>query len=342
MNSATASDAITTGPVAEPRVAVVGYGSIGRRHVENLGRLGVTSPIVVRRSQPNTAFTPPPTAEIVGSPREAIGRGLDWAIICVPTSLHVETALEFVESGVPVLLEKPVAHRLDDAQRLGAAARRRASVGMAYCLRWHPAYALARRIVRSGRLGRLARAEAWSLSNLPDWHPWEDYRQSYAARRELGGGVLPTLDHEIDFLNWCLGEPRAVRGASSHSGRLQIDCDDQASLELDYPDGARATVTLSMCEPIRRRGFVFRGSDGELTYDFQSDRLLLTEGNEPPRALFTGHGYDINHMYLAMLADALAARADDRCWPVDLAAGLAALGVASQIVSDSGRHSSPR
>jgi predicted dehydrogenase len=322
-------------PAAEPRVAVVGYGSIGRRHVENLGRLGVSRPIIIRRPRPNPAFAPPAWAEVVSSSREAIDRGLDWAIVCVPTSLHVETALEFIESGVPVLLEKPVAHRLDEAERLCAAARRRASVGMAYCLRWHPAYRLARRVVRSGRLGRLSLAEAWSLSYLPDWHPWEDYRQNYAARRELGGGVLPTLDHEIDFLNWCLSEPRAVRGVSSRSGLLQVDCDDRATLTVDYAGGVTATVTLSMCSPVRRRGFSFQGADGSLSYDFESERLVLAANNGPPRVLFAGQRYDVNDMYLAMLADTLAARSANRRWPVDLAAGLANLRIACQVRSDS-------
>lgn len=328
------SNATESRPAAEPRVAVVGYGSIGRRHVENLGRLGVTCPVVVRRPRPNPAFTPPPAAEIVGSLRAAIDRGLDWAIVCVPTSLHVKTALELIDSGVPVLLEKPVSHRLADAERLAEVARARSPVGMAYCLRWHPAYALARGVIRSGRLGRLSRAEAWSLSNLPDWHPWEDYRQSYAAQRELGGGVLPTLDHEIDFLHWCLGEPRAVRGVSCHSGLLEIDCDDRAELALDYAGGLSATVTLSMCAPVRQRGFLFEGTDGSLSYDFESERLLLAADGEPPRELFVGGGYDINHMYQAMLADMLTARARGH-WPVDLAAGLAALRIASQVTSGS-------
>lgn len=326
--------ATVNGPPAEPRVAVIGYGSIGRRHVENLARLGITRPLVVRRPRPNPAFAPPSTAEVVGSPRAAIDRGLDWAIVCVPTSLHVETALEFVERGVPVLMEKPVAHRLADAERLNEVARTQAPVGMAYCLRWHPAYALAQGVIRSGRLGRLWRADAWSLSNLPDWHPWEDYRQSYAARRALGGGVLPTLDHEIDFLLWCLGDPQSVHGRSWRSGLLEIDCDDRAELALDYDGGLTATVTLSMCDPARRRGFRFEGAGGSLSYDFQTECLLFTANGQPPTELFAGSGYDVSQMYRAMLADVLTARRHGH-WPVELAAGLTALRVMSEVQTDS-------
>ena len=314
------------------RVAVVGLGSIGRRHLENLNRLGVAARVAVRRPRgANAAFEPPAGVAVAHSLQEALGDPLDAAIICNPTSLHVATALEYLEAGVPVLIEKPIAHRLDDAERLIVAARRSgACAGMAYAMRYHPAYRLARDAIAEGRIGRMLYAKVWFEAYLPDWHPWEDYRQGYAARRDLGGGALPTLDHELDFLNWCLGQAERAEGRSGRSGALDMDADDWATLSMRYPSGVTAGGTFSLCRRDRSRGFEFVGERGTLQFDFESGRLELARGGEHgAELLWNGAAYDLNDIYLEMLRDFLGAVVDRRRQaPVPLEAGLHALRVA--------------
>src|SRR5215469_955879 len=116
------------------RVAIVGYGSIGRRHCEILGNLGIRRPIVIRRRESaNPAFTPPDDALVLHSLPESIRAGVDLAIVCNPTSLHVSTARPFVAASIPVLIEKPLAARLDEAEPFAREAELAgANVGMAY------------------------------------------------------------------------------------------------------------------------------------------------------------------------------------------------------------------
>jgi predicted dehydrogenase len=319
------------------RVAVIGYGSIGRRHVDNLAKLGVSRRVIVRRqSSANPAFAPPADVRIVHSDRQAIEAGIDLAIVCNPTALHPATAETYLVAGIPVLIEKPLCAPGDEeaAARLASAAREQGCfAGMAYCLRYHPAYRLAHEIVTSGGLGRLRSARAWFESYLPDWHPWEDYRQSYAARAELGGGVLPTLDHEIDFLNWCLGEPVKITGWQSNSGTLEIEVPDRASLSLTYGGPVTADVSLSFCRRERSRGFEFLGQDGTLRFDWQQATLQRVAASGACQVLWCEPDYEVNHMYEAGLDDFLHAVvgriANQSCVqsighaPVPLAAGLA-------------------
>ena len=319
-------------PFSSLRVAIVGLGSIGRRHLQNLGRWGVGRMIVVRRAQgANPAFAPPADAIVVHSNQAAIDAGLDAAIICNPTSEHATAALDFVAAGVPVLVEKPISHRIDDAERLLAAAKRSgAPTAMAYVMRYHPAYRLAADAIDSGRLGRILYAKIWFEAYLPDWHPWEDYRQGYAARRELGGGALPTLDHEIDFLNWRLGGPESATGCSGRSGALEMDADDWATLSIRYPNGVQASGVFSLCRRDRSRGFEFIGERATLRFRFESGRLELLAGNREPELLWNNAGYDLNDAYFSMLGDFLAdiiEPGDQRSAP--LSAGLQALQVAA-------------
>src|SRR5262245_12348189 len=100
-------------------IAIVGYGSIGRRHAENLRALGVNRLVIVRRNKnANQAFDPPADAIIVHDVPTAIERGAHLAVICNPTQMHVESAAAFLAAGIPVLIEKPVAANVTDARRL--------------------------------------------------------------------------------------------------------------------------------------------------------------------------------------------------------------------------------
>lgn len=319
-------------PFSSLRVAILGLGSIGRRHLENLGRWGVGRKIVVRRAQgANPAFAPPADAVVVHSNQAAIAAGLDAAIICNPTSEHAATAVDFLAAGVPVLVEKPISHRLDDARRLVAAANcSGVRAAMAYVMRYHPAYRLAADAIDGGRLGRVLYAKIWFEAYLPDWHPWEDYRQGYAARRELGGGALPTLDHEIDFLNWRLGVPESAAGRSGRSGALEMDADDWAMLSMRYPNGVQASGVFSLCRRDRSRGFEFVGERATLRFRFETGRLELLAGDGAPELLWNGSGYDLNDAYYNMLGDFLVDVIEpgaQRSAP--LAAGLQALEVAA-------------
>lgn len=321
------------------RVTIVGYGSIGRRHAENLARLGISRPRIIRRRESaNRVFTPPDDALVLHSVRESIEAGTDLAIVCNPTSQHVATAREFVAARIPVLIEKPLAARLDVAELfVREEESTRANVGMAYCMRYHPAYALAREYLSEGRLGRIVHAKAWFESHLPDWHPWEDYRQSYAARAELGGGVLPTLDHEVDFILWCLGLPADCSTNTSRSGKLDIDVDDEADVNMRYRE-CEVEIRLSLCQPQRRRGFEFVGDEGTLRFSFERQHLELSSSTRGQnQILWHQPAFDINLMYEAMLRDNLEAVAAGRPLPIGVRDGLEALRIASVTGSPTGQ-----
>lgn len=320
---------------ADLRVAIVGYGSIGRRHYENLGHLGVKQRMLVRTTPRRPgSFADPPDAAIYSDLTQLTATKPDLAIVANPTSLHIETAQTILAAGVPVLVEKPLAHDLTQAVALVEAAEAcQAAAGMAYPLRYHPAYRLARDYILQRQLGRILYAKAWFESYLPDWHPWEDYRASYAARRQLGGGAALTLDHELDFLNWCLGDATQGQGWRE-TASLDIDCDDLAMLLLRYPGGIPAQVSLAMCRRDRTRGFEIVGSKATLRYHEPPRRLELLGPGEHVQVLWNGADYETNTMYLDMLGDALAVmcRPGPRSLPIPLTAGLAALRAATWAV----------
>ena len=187
---------------------IAGLGSIGRRHFRNLIALGQKDILLLRTRKATL-----PEDELAGYPvetdiREALGKHMPDAVtVANPTSLHLDIAIPAAEAGWAILLEKPVSHsleRLDILEKTAAQSGSKILVGFQF--RYHPTLNRARELIRSNAIGRILTVHAHWGEYLPQCHPWEDYRRSYAARRELGGGVIVTLAHPLDYLRSLLGE----------------------------------------------------------------------------------------------------------------------------------------
>jgi len=171
------------------RTVIAGLGSIGRRHLRNLLAIG-ESDIVLLRSGHGTL----PDAELsglptVGSLSEALDGRPQAVIVANPTAYHLDVALPAAEAGCHLLLEKPVSHSMARVAVLAAAAAASGSrILVGFQFRFHPALRALRQLLSDGALGEPLHAGAHWGEHLPDWHPWEDYRSSYSARADLGGG----------------------------------------------------------------------------------------------------------------------------------------------------------
>ena len=321
---------------------VVGLGSIGNRHVSNLVDLGVGRVTIVRRpDSANQQFSPPEECDVVYSLDDALKHNPDFAILCNPTDQHVSTALECLSAGVPCLIEKPLAASLcESTKRLLAhesvAAQKSA---MAYCMRYHPAYAKTHELISQNRIGPIIYAKSWFEGFLPDWHPWEDHRESYAALPSQGGGSLRTLDHEIDFLNWTLGNPIQSTGVLCNSGSIGIEADDVAHLISRHRDSITSTVTVAFCRKPASRGFEFVGQRGTICFSMDRGELILSDHGTTSETILVSDENDITQMYRDLLKNYIHHWTEGK--PTDalasLSCGGASLRVIDQVVvSDEG------
>jgi predicted dehydrogenase len=124
-----------------------------------------------------------------------------------------------------------------------------------------------RRAIEAGRIGRPVFAAAHYGDYLPDWHPWEDYRLSYAARADLGGGVILTLCHPLDYLRWLLGEATVASASAGRLGDLEVDVDDTAQLTLEFASGALGAVHLDYLQRPARHNLEVVGTRGTVRWD---------------------------------------------------------------------------
>ena len=79
---------------------------------------------------------------------------------------------------------------------------------------------------------------------LPNWHPWEDYRKGYSARKDLGGGVVLTLCHPLDYARWLFGEVAALWAFTGRQSDLTMDVEDTAEIGLRFENGLLGNIHL--------------------------------------------------------------------------------------------------
>ncbi|HWQ46990.1 MAG TPA: Gfo/Idh/MocA family oxidoreductase, partial [Longilinea sp.] len=159
--------------------------------------------------------------------------------------LHLDTAIPAAEAGCHILMEKPVSDSLDGIADLKNALQQGGGsllVGFQY--RFHPSLGQVKKWVTSGEIGRVISFRAEWGDYLPDWHPWEDYRQSYAARKDLGGGVVRTLCHPLDYLRWIFGEASIRNAFVGKLSDLELDVDDHADVQLKFDENVEGTLHL--------------------------------------------------------------------------------------------------
>ena len=250
---------------------IVGFGSIGRRHLRNLRALGVVdSQIIVCRSGKSTL----PDDELAGVTVEydlerALAHQPLATFIANPTALHLPTAMAAARASSHIFIEKPVSHTIegiDELQRLVAAQNLIFFVGFQF--RFHPGLRQVKRWLDDGAIGRVVSVQAHWGEYLPDWHPWEDYRQSYSARADLGGGVVLTLSHPLDYLRWLIGEVESVYATLGYQG-LDIETEDTADIHLGLANGVIGHVHLDYLQRPPSHELQIVGTEGTIRWNNQ-------------------------------------------------------------------------
>jgi predicted dehydrogenase len=226
------------------RIAVVGAGLIGRRHVEEIA--------ASRSARLAAVVAPAPAADAVArahrvpwyrSLAELLERDRpDGVVLATPNRLHVEGGLACVAAGVPTLVEKPVADTVEAATRLVEAAE---GAGVPLLVGHHrrhsPLLARAREVVAGGALGRVVAVVGTALFAKPDGY----FEVGGGWRRQPGGGpVLINLVHEVDGLRWLVGDVVRVQATTSRAAR-GFPVEDTAAMVLTFANGALGTFLLS-------------------------------------------------------------------------------------------------
>lgn len=282
---------------------IAGLGSIGRRHFRNLLALGERD-ILFYRTHHSTL----PDDELSGFPietdlRAALAHRPDAVIISNPTALHLDVAIPAAQCGCHILLEKPVSHSMAHMDELERAVQHNGvKVLVGFQFRFHPGLQRVKRHLDDGDIGEPLSSRAHWGEYLPNWHPWEDYKLGYAARPELGGGVVLTLSHPLDYLCWLLGEVESLWAYTSHRG-LNMPVEDLAEIGMRFKTGVVGSIHLDYDQRPASHTLEIIGTRGTLRWD-NADGITKLSKVDPddkagPWQLFPPpEGFERNWMFL--------------------------------------------
>lgn len=228
--------------VAALRIALIGAGNMGRQHLHHLQQVPTAQLCALADPDPATDELAAQWAvPSFRDHRQLLDRVRPEAVIVAnPNALHVATALDCLERGIPVLLEKPVGTTpAEVAQLLAAQRASRVPLLVGHHRRHNPLIARALELLREGAIGRLVTVTAlWQLQK-PDAY------FASAWRREAGAGMLLTnLIHDLDLLRHLCGEVRKVQAFTDNALRGHANA-DSAVINLQFENGALGSLTAS-------------------------------------------------------------------------------------------------
>jgi len=259
------------------KVGIVGCGFMGGTHAEAYRQIeGVTLAGFVDTSEERREEMAQKHAARGFETLEQLLDAVDPDIVdvCVPTNLNVRFVEEAAKAGKAVLVEKPIALNLEDADRIISIAKEKGiKIMVAHVLRFWPRYLHIRDLINSGGIGRVMSVDAVRVCTTPEFTDW--YR-----KREVGGGaIINLMIHDLDFCNWLFGTPHQVYAVGTRSSYGSLD--DVACI-ISYPNEVQAAVKGSFMMPSTfpfTMQFFALGEEGCIEFDFRAGENLEDRQN---------------------------------------------------------------
>ena len=230
------------------KLAIIGLGSIGRRHLGNFNAVGVDTLVgydaaPAKRTAAAAQF---PFAAVVPTLAAALD-GADGVVVCTPPDSHLAIARVALERGAHLMIEKPLTQSVDGVEEvLRGCDARGLRVLTAYNWRYWPPMLLVERMLEDGRIGAVRAARTEYAYHLTTRYPGKDYRQFYMADAKQGGGCLLDESHAIDYMRWLLGEISDVSAVVDRVSSLDISTDDIADLTVRFASGAIGNIHMDL------------------------------------------------------------------------------------------------
>ena len=262
-------------------VLIVGYGSIGKRHLENFLQFkDIRLTVYTKRN--DLQLLKKKGIKVSNSLTECLKENPDVGVIANETSLHIPIAIKLAKEGLDLFLEKPLSNSLKDIEKLRAIVKKNKLITQMGCnLRFHPCIKKIKSLIEQQKIGKIISAQVQNCSYLPDSHRWEDYRKSYAARKDLGGGVILTnAIHEIDYMYWFFQEVENVISMSGKFSELDVTAEDYVSSLLKFKNKIIGELHMDYFQRPNFRSCKIRGTKGEIYWNSDNNCVNIYNMNK--------------------------------------------------------------
>lgn len=214
-------------------VLIVGLGSIAKKHIAALKEIDSSITIYAIRSSKNASQYENVINLFDFS--ELDNFNFDFCIISSPTAHHIDNIKALLDSGIPLFIEKPLFSSLDDQNIIEQINEKGTKTYVACNLRFLESLNFVKKSFIDEPTTKINEVNAYCGSYLPDWRPGVNYKKTYSANADMGGGVHIDLIHEIDYIYWLFGSPLKTNKILKNISSLDIDAIDYANFILEFP-----------------------------------------------------------------------------------------------------------
>jgi len=230
---------------------------------------------------------------------EGLGNKPDLIVISTPTSLHLDVAKKAAENKINIFVEKPFSNNLQGFDDFCEdVLKNNLYFFVSFQRRFHIFLKKIKEILDNGEIGKIISAVFNVSTYVPAWHPYENFRDLYACRSDLGGGVLLTEIHEIDLCHWYFGLPETVYCAGGNYSGVQLDVEDTAHISLKYRDFA---VQLNLCfmQKYNRRDLYIAGTKGYIEWSQDGNKLMVHKYHNNDKDIYSDPAYTNDAMFFS-------------------------------------------
>jgi len=277
-------------------ILILGLGSIGQRHLRNINNLNgkfnffavrkkfITPALDVKNKVIKTDLRKKYKIKYLKNLSQILKDKIkiDAAFICTPSNYHIKEAIWLLKNNINIFVEKPLGSNLIKLSTLKRILDQKTNLKnmMGYQLKFNPIIKKISYLLKKRTVGKLNNIFIHHGEHINDFHPYEDYRISYAARKDLGGGVILCQIHEIDYILYLFSDYKIKILNSYHTriSNLKINVEDTvvSNFILSRKNSkAICTMHLNFFERPKKRSIQIIGEKGKINADLNSGNIFV-------------------------------------------------------------------
>ena len=254
---------------------IAGFGSIGKRHLENI-LTSSNSEVIVYSKRKDLSSLEKKNIKIFDSLERCISEKPDVGFITNETAYHIPVSKKLAQSGLDLFIEKPLSNSIKSVSELVKIVKMKKLITLMGCnLRFHDCIKKMKSLIEEEKIGKIISVQVECGTYLPDWHPNEDYSKGYSARDDLGGGVVLTCIHEIDYLYWFFGQVQEVFSITGKFSNLKLKSSDLSAIIMRFRNDIIAEVHLDYFQKPEARSCKIIGTKGTIIWNSLDNEVKL-------------------------------------------------------------------
>jgi predicted dehydrogenase len=293
-------------------ILILGLGSIGQRHLRNLRSVNKQFKFFSLRRKYITPLLDANNNSKKGNIEKTYKiknfnnfkdiKNIDAAFICTPSKFHVIEAIKLLKKNINIFVEKPIGSSLKNINQLKNIIIKKPKLKsmMGFQLKFNPIILNLKKLILKKTIGKIYNIFVHHGEHIDDFHPYENYIKSYAARKELGGGVILTQIHELDYLSFLFDgfKIKIKKSFPSKISNLKINVEDNVTANLEVVKKnykIKCLLHLNYYERPKKRLISLIGEKGKIECDLNSGKINIFKNKKIKSMLFK---FDRNQIFI--------------------------------------------